>query len=81
MFFFQLQSEKMRNQKIDEEMFYKHHLRSAVRNWKTRNQIVIALLMGIIVSFIAGSLIGWSIPSDNVMLTEDRPKHVIFSFC
>jgi len=71
----------MKIQKIDEEMFYRHHLRSVVRKWKTRNQIVIALVVGIIVSFIAGFLIGWSIPSDNLMLTENRPKHVIFSFC
>jgi len=44
-----------------------------------RKQIIIALVVGIIISFITGFLIGWSIPSDNMMLTGDR-SHLIGSW-
>jgi hypothetical protein len=37
-----------------------------------KKQIVIAISVGIIITLIAGLSIGWSIPRDNSLLTEDR---------
>ncbi|MBE3120631.1 MAG: hypothetical protein IMZ58_00255 [Thermoplasmata archaeon] len=37
-----------------------------------KKQIVIAIIVGIIVTFIVGLLMGWSIPRDNVSITRDN---------